>query len=570
MTTSDSQPEKPLPTSDEPLELDRRGAIRSLTESLISLLIAVLLFRTYIAEGYIISTGSMAPCLLGHHKRVECPRCHALFAFGVAYDTDAVDDGEELLRSRSRAACPNCGQSGIDVSEVPRNHGDQLLVNKQAYQYQSPHRWEVIVFRNPANTTEAYVKRVVGLPGESLQLHDGDVLINGRLIQKTYEQQQAMKILVHDHDYQPHEDRGYRSHWRPMADEAPYTDTEQSDPKSVGWRTEGNGFVLKEGNERRPDQQPFRWIQYLHWIRSGGFHDSSVDLDEWPVEAQPSAVPQIGLRYDPQAKKLSCTGALPESAVKQILLLSENVAFQNAIKQLFEESHVAPLTDDYGYNPPDGGNIPNPIRDIMISCRVRMEGGSGEFAIQLTDGVQNYSLVFDGSRREIRLLVGDNDEPVVTGDWLKELDTGPAIIEMSIIDRQIIAAVNGQPQLRPWPISFPDGTPVPRSAVRIGGRGLDVTVDQLRIYRDVYYTTSRSRHATNRPFQLEDDQYFVMGDNSPVSHDSRRWEEAPVDRRLLLGKPFLVHLPSKPGKLRIGQYEMHLRLPDTQRIRFLK
>jgi hypothetical protein len=86
----------------------------------------------------------------------------------------------------------------------------------------------------------------------------------------------------------------------------------------------------------------------------------------------------------------------------------------------------------------------------------------------------------------------------------------------------------------------------------------------------VYYTETRSRHAVNRPLELNNDEFFVMGDNSPVSHDSRRWDSPGVNRSLLIGKPFLVHLPSKPGKLRIGDREIHLRIPDFERIRFLR
>ena len=97
---------------------DRRGVLRSLIESFISLFIAVLLFRTFAAEGYMISTGSMAPCLLGFHKRVECPTCATTFSFGVAYDTDEEGQDIELARGRTRAICPNCGQRGIDVSLI--------------------------------------------------------------------------------------------------------------------------------------------------------------------------------------------------------------------------------------------------------------------------------------------------------------------------------------------------------------------------------------------------------------------------------------------------------------------
>ena len=76
MTLNSDSQENPEWTATDRHDPDRRGVIRSLTESLVSLFIAVLLFRTFVAEGYMISTGSMAPCLLGFHKRVECPKCH--------------------------------------------------------------------------------------------------------------------------------------------------------------------------------------------------------------------------------------------------------------------------------------------------------------------------------------------------------------------------------------------------------------------------------------------------------------------------------------------------------------
>jgi hypothetical protein len=110
----------------------------------------------------------------------------------------------------------------------------------------------------------------------------------------------------------------------------------------------------------------------------------------------------------------------------------------------------------------------------------------------------------------------------------------------------------------------------PRIPVRFGARGLTARVGRLKLFRDVYYTESRSRHAVNHPYELNDDEYFVLGDNSPVSHDSRRWDKPVVQRSLLIGKPFLVHLPSKPGNLRLGKREMQLRIPDWERIRFLK
>jgi len=89
------------------------------------------------------------------------------------------------------------------------------------------------------------------------------------------------------------------------------------------------------------------------------------------------------------------------------------------------------------------------------------------------------------------------------------------------------------------------------------------------LYRDVYYTSARGRNGVQRPYQLGDDELFVLGDNSPVSHDSRRWPDGAVPMKLLVGKPFLVHLPSKPGRLRLGPCDVQLRLPDWERLRLL-
>src|SRR5262249_3207682 len=155
----------------------------------ISLLIAVILFRTFLAEGYMISTGSMAPSLLGYHKRIDCPTCHTEFPFGVAYDTDDPAEEEADNARRQIAVCPNCGQTGFSVGAVVVTTADHLWVFKQRYLSRPPRRWEVIVFRNPAEPLEAFVKRVVGLPGEAVQLVDGDVVINGELCRKSWPDQ---------------------------------------------------------------------------------------------------------------------------------------------------------------------------------------------------------------------------------------------------------------------------------------------------------------------------------------------------------------------------------------------
>lgn len=561
-------------------DVDERGTFRALTEAFVSLFIAVLLFRTFAAEGYMISTGSMAPCLLGFHKRVVCPTCHITFPFGTAYDTDSEADADSLSASRSTATCPNCGQWGIDVTDVPRNHGDQLLVNKQAYLYRPPARWDIVVFRNPAHPTEAYVKRAVGLPNERIQVVAGDIVANGKIARKTYQQQLATRILVHDFSFRPTDDEGYEPHWKIIE---PFENDERN-KSTLKWTEGAKGFQFRGGDVRRPDKTPMSWIEYHHWLRAGGYHKTAVRLEHWPEDINTAAIPNAGLVYDRTASEFSVTGALSKEIADQLVAMSSNEIFHDAVHDLYERSHIVPVDDEYGYNPPEEVGTPNPVRDLMMSAHILIQGGTGEFAMEMTNGATVFSLVFDVIRRQVHLHVEPlpegisldaphahvSDEPVASADWPAQMSSKGATVEFSIIDKQVIVAMNGKMVMAPWPFELLEDVSPPRIPARFGVRGLDVRVSDLKLFRDIYYTESRSRHGIGRPFELHEDEFFVLGDNSPVSHDSRRWERPTVNRSYLIGKPFLVHLPSKPGNLRVGNREMHLRMPDFERIRFLR
>ncbi len=555
MTEPHSIPESSV---SEPVEVlrDHRSVLRSLIESTVCLLLAVLLFRTFAAEGYMISTGSMAPHLLGFHKRVECPTCHYSFPFGVAYDTDEEGiSAAETDRSRSHAVCPNCGQRGINLLQVPRNHGDQLLVYKPAYAFRPPRRWEVVVFRNPHNPREAYVKRAVGLPGEQIQIIDGDVYADGQLCRKDFATQRLLRVPVYSHEYQPDDTEEFRPRWSPVSNPQIGADA---------WKADGLAFQRTTAAE-----QGWAWVEYAGWVRYRGHHETIVSPIDWPSDIDPSAIPPAGLRYDPRTKTLRCVGALPESVRDQLLAHPSDIAFHTAVTKLYEESHVAPITDEYGYNPHDGSIVPVPIRDVMVSLQVDSASGAGEFAVEMTDGSANYTTVFDLRRQSVRLYAADHAEPVAEDHLPKGFGSRPATIEVSLFDQQVSVAVDGQLVLSPWAFATPENTPHPRFPVRFGSQGLNVRVSELLVYRDVYYTGTRSKHAIQSPYQLGEDELFVLGDNSPVSHDSRRWPDGAVHTSLLVGKPFVVHLPSKPGRLRIGSYETQLRLPDFERMQRL-
>ena len=62
--------------------------------------------------------------------------------------------------------------------------GDELIVEQVSYYFHDPERYDVIVF--PTSTHNSYIKRIIGLPGETVQIMDGKIYINGNMLTESY------------------------------------------------------------------------------------------------------------------------------------------------------------------------------------------------------------------------------------------------------------------------------------------------------------------------------------------------------------------------------------------------
>ncbi|MCS6959676.1 MAG: signal peptidase I [Pseudanabaenaceae cyanobacterium SKYGB_i_bin29] len=63
---------------------------------------------------------------------------------------------------------------------------DRIMVEKLTYHWRAPKRGEIIVFEPPFMAGKAYIKRVIGLPGEQVAIKDGKVFINGIPLEEPY------------------------------------------------------------------------------------------------------------------------------------------------------------------------------------------------------------------------------------------------------------------------------------------------------------------------------------------------------------------------------------------------
>lgn len=465
--------------------LRRRGLLRTTIELVVSLSVLFILLRAFLVGGYMIETGSMAPCLVGVHWDATCPSCGYPFAVGWA-------------RTGARARCPNCGQGRIEVESLPRNDGDHLLVDRGAFDHRQPRRWEVVMFRNPNRPAQVLVKRMIGLPGERVAIREGDIYIDGQIQAKPYLAQRGVRIPVDDHDFRP---PAGDSDWQPR-----WT---IDDPAGAWSEAEGGFHFAGRGDDSpaspagNPDlAPPGEWVSYVHRVRHGG---------------------------------------------------------------------PAPITDRYGYNRGPAGGGDHPVRDLMFEADVALPGDRSVLAVALRDGTNACECQFDRGVSKVRLLDLATGQTLHDSPLPRGLQTGSAKVELSLMDGQCLVAVAGQVVCTHQ--GLPPGPEAPSardSPVRFGAWGGEVDVRQVKLFRDVYYTPPDRGHFGPSGRQLGPDEYFVLGDNSPDSSDSRQWrEDVRLRRGQFLGKPLIVHLPSRKIRLGIGGWSTEIRIPEFSRIRYI-
>jgi signal peptidase I len=489
--------EKNVPKADE-----RRKKHESLLETLESIVVAFILafiFRAFLVEAFVIPTGSMAPTLLGQHVEHTCEHCR--YEYSVGGD-EREDRGIRQVVIPPKVVCPNC-QLRDRMDDFSLFSGDRILVLKFLYDFRTPERWDVIVFRNPNQPSQNYIKRLVALPGETIQLVRGDVTIDGRIVQKTDKAQEALWMIVHDTRLRA-ETRDYAPRWG----------------LEEGWTREGPGFRFTQVPETPA------WMTY-----------QERDAEGKPV--------WIG--------------------------------------------------DYYGYNGVSDEQFPGrgrvPVTDLCVTGHVTAEDAGTVLLVEVRAWQDTFlfELTAKGSGRPSRIL--KNGMPVAESIG-GVLPVGqPVGVLAANVDHKLMLWVNGSRPLKaltplvtkaegdpiyePMPVSddewaqmaeLPDGP----ARVRVGVRGGPIVLGYLRLDRDVYYTNDMiggepGHGVEGNPFVLHEDEFFVMGDNSPRSFDCRLWPLARpvVPRKNLVGKAFFVYWPAAGRRMGIPL------APDVRRFRFV-
>ncbi len=439
----------------------------------------LLILHTFFLEPYQVPTSSMAPALLGHHRSGVCPRCGIEVNVGR---THADGDGSGGERCYAHAFCPNCGCQGLCLGHAPESQGDHVLVNKSVYALRSPRRWEVIVFRLFGKT---YIKRLIGLDGEEIEIIDGDIYVDGELARKSVDEFLAMRVPVFDSRFAP---------------------------ATQGWQ------------------------------------------DRWEYEPAP----------------------YPSVSCKEQLMVDGREGAQKLTYRHFslDERKCLPITDEYAYN---GGaqSIAEAVHDFMVATEVEILAGQGTLSFALNDGGVRVEVELGvGATREVLIRFNDSEESAGLVRAARQLQLMPGKnyqVEMALVDRRLSMRVDGISLFPPVDLPRPENRAAVTRPLSFRADGVLACLHRVQLYRDVHYSQAGKNAVRGQAVRLAINQSFALGDNSANSEDSRFWpDQGIVPTDSIVGRAFLVHLPSRAVSFGAWGRQRNYQLPDWQQIRWLK
>ncbi len=440
--------------------------------------------------------------------------------------------------------------------------GDRIVSTKFTYRFRPVKRWEVAVFEfpyetarrsDPVHMTEQYrgsnfVKRVVGLPGETLAIGRGDIWVrpNGgesytRMV-KPDQVQRSMWLNVYEENF-----RGI-----------------SRDELNTYWNVTGNA-ALERGKPLTltPSGDAAAQMEYRSRHPSPPNRNELVEL------------PGIPDRYTlRQPVQFRCNAALPSGEacghvfVKTIQTQNMQARCPNCGTLLNETAAIfyhrrsgLPMVGRFAFAPAASRQgEPNPrateyhiVPDLRVVADIRLESEEAAFVVTLREDTRFVEAWFHGDGVIELKKNGKTSEPIHRA--VANLNPGTAhTVEFYIVDGTARAFVDSEstPALdapvwddkRPFPRMLPQS-----SGVGLAATGAPITIDSVVIDRDVfYYSGWEYEHGDKFPRMnsqgevfVDDASFFPMGDHAPSSYDARSWGPVPLGN--LRGPAILIWWP---------------------------
>jgi signal peptidase I len=529
-------------------EAHSRESVKDTIESIIIAFILAFVFRAFVVEAFVIPTGSMAPTLLGAHGTIVCSNCGTEFAYGL---TDPSNRGKQStsVGPRDQAFCPNCNfpNSNLKINDQARNYesGDRILVFKWPFDLGipslGPQRCDVVVFKDPSDVGKNFIKRLMGLPNEVLMIVDGDVYtvpvdsLSPKAVEELEERRHEKYLLRAN-------EKNYGPLRPPSSDLLKELNLKLEIVRKTKVAQEALWFVVYDHDylPRTTDLGQPVWVAaegklsgWDTWRRRLTFEDRKLQADF--IELQDKAI-EAFCAYNTSVRE----SLPPVSDLRVRFVLTPRASKGQVTIRLQKRNHVFWGTVDVnGRVSIDRSGIRSANeRQPWLSKQLPplVPGTAVEIAFENVD----YRVALSVGGEEI---LSSSDDPAQPGFY------GPKVEYL-------------QRHMRP-----PETEPP-----RIYASGGDFHLDHLVVERDVYYFDTRfelrsREHAwlqgvggwgtPHNPILLRFNEYFMLGDNSAASKDSRLWDTlgphlshlgedvqlGTVPRDQIIGKAFFVYWP---------------------------
>jgi len=559
--------EKSKPEAEKPPAKKDGG--RETIESIVIAFIFAFLFRTFEAEAFVIPTGSMAPTLLGRHKDEACPKCGFEWTIGASEELDR-ETGTYLVSRIDRAVCPNC-RFAKEVRNDPVFVGDRILVTKFNFEIGDPDRWDVTVFKYPEDPTTNYIKRLCGLPGETIEIRQGDLHridatgASEILRKPSGAKQLAVLQSVYDDDHPCREmlEAGWPERWAGVA--------RGEGPNAVaGWAEAKEGWASDaQARSYRVEAGGRRWLRYRHFVPTASDWD---DAKQGRLDAKARLILDFcgynaTLPLNHLDEGVYWVGDLAMTATAKIDEVKDR---GKLVLELVEGGRRYRCTLD----PAAGKAVLSYVDGLDREQRDEAGRVISEAAVDV-NGPGEYELTFANVDDRLRLWVDGEEvefpkadyEPYLGGPVQRPTadDLTPAGIAAEnltatvshlSLDRDIYyRAEMIEPRAAMVPENRRQFVAGPMSVKEVPyEERLTGLADEPEVYAENYVSAApwlQSGREWQYRMPLGEDEFLLLGDNSPRSQDSRLWgndiraavHRHAVPRSALVGKALLIFWP---------------------------
>ena len=471
------------------------------------------------------------------------------------------------------------------------NNGDRILVNKFVYDFSEPERYDVIVFKNPNDGKQNYIKRLIGLPGDNLLIENGDIYVMDE-VDGEYEKSitrkppEKLKNVLQAVDD--------TNHIGELLNDVQWPSRWQAFDGSKQWTTDATGENPVFRSSAQPDAH---WLRYRHY---------QPFKNEWSTIS---------------------SGLLPTRFRNNSLppgrLIGDQYGYNDGV---YQNNEALVSTQNLGLHW---------VGDLGLEFWVDIKSSDGTLMFDVVEGGVHFVCEIDIATGKATLSA--QDEASKTKVTFQDASGNPvespsAKTKINGSGSHHIMYVNADDRLNLWIdnnyVEFDaaaftwDGIPIPTYSADdpgdaepagIAAKNAELDITRIKVLRDLYYTSVKGqgplgsqistenetgesisiieayhrdpeswssdgaadfftakKGQTEPMFRLEKgetpdkDQFLPMGDNSPRSLDGRVWDgEKFVERDMLIGRAMLIYWPhtlNKPIKY----------FPNFSRMGFIK